>query len=342
MGNGRQYWPWISLTDEIGAIRHLLTADVSGPVNLTGPDAGDQRRVHRRSWAGSCTGRPCCPVPAFALTLALGEFGRSSVRRRPACPADPAAGVRLRVHRHRPGRRAAHRPRRRPERRHPGRSALSMQPAVAGPDQHHPHPGGPAAGARPQRGAVGPVRGHHLVARPAVDQRRAAPGRRPARRRSPPRRRARSRAAPRPPPPAPPTCCAVGGQQRAAGRVDVVQQSRATRWRTPPPAAGSSSSTTLAPVLERSPGRLAVGRGRAATARPLGAAHRGRRRRPVRAGPSPRPASAATTRPVAASRRGADTPRRPLAARRPASARRDRPARRPPAPAAGAVPAPGG
>ena len=38
MGSGRQYWPWISLADEIGAIRHLLTADVSGPVNLTGPD----------------------------------------------------------------------------------------------------------------------------------------------------------------------------------------------------------------------------------------------------------------------------------------------------------------
>ena len=37
MGIGRQYWPWISLDDEIGAIRHLLTADVSGPVNLTGP-----------------------------------------------------------------------------------------------------------------------------------------------------------------------------------------------------------------------------------------------------------------------------------------------------------------
>ena len=38
MGSGRQYWPWISLADEIGAIRHLLTADVSGPVNLTGPE----------------------------------------------------------------------------------------------------------------------------------------------------------------------------------------------------------------------------------------------------------------------------------------------------------------
>lgn len=78
MGNGRQYWPWISLADEIGAIRHLLTADVSGPVNLTGPQpvtnadfaAELGRQVHRPS---------VLPVPSFALKLALGEFGRSSV-----------------------------------------------------------------------------------------------------------------------------------------------------------------------------------------------------------------------------------------------------------------------
>jgi uncharacterized protein (TIGR01777 family) len=78
MGSGRQYWPWISLADEIGAIRHLLTSDVSGPVNLTAPEpvtnadfvAALGREVHRPT---------VLPVPAFALKLALGEFGRSSV-----------------------------------------------------------------------------------------------------------------------------------------------------------------------------------------------------------------------------------------------------------------------
>ncbi|MGZ4550594.1 MAG: TIGR01777 family oxidoreductase [Blastococcus sp.] len=78
MGNGRQYWPWISLADEIGAIRHLLTADVSGAVNLTGPEPVTNadfteelgRQMHRPT---------LLPVPAFALELALGEFGRSSV-----------------------------------------------------------------------------------------------------------------------------------------------------------------------------------------------------------------------------------------------------------------------
>ena len=53
IGSGRQYWPWISLADEVGAIRHLLTADVSGPVNLTGARSGDQRRVHPDARAGA-------------------------------------------------------------------------------------------------------------------------------------------------------------------------------------------------------------------------------------------------------------------------------------------------
>ena len=38
LGSGRQYLPWISLADEIAAIRFLLEHEVSGPVNLTGPD----------------------------------------------------------------------------------------------------------------------------------------------------------------------------------------------------------------------------------------------------------------------------------------------------------------
>ncbi|WP_324278238.1 TIGR01777 family oxidoreductase [Blastococcus brunescens] len=78
MGTGRQYWPWISLTDQVGAIRHLLAVDVSGPVNLTGPAPATNaeftrelaRQVHRPA---------VLPVPAFAINLALGEFGRSSV-----------------------------------------------------------------------------------------------------------------------------------------------------------------------------------------------------------------------------------------------------------------------
>ncbi|MFT4306129.1 MAG: TIGR01777 family oxidoreductase [Microbacterium sp.] len=37
IGRGTQVWPWISLADEVRAIRHLIDTDADGPVNLTGP-----------------------------------------------------------------------------------------------------------------------------------------------------------------------------------------------------------------------------------------------------------------------------------------------------------------
>ncbi|WP_242497634.1 TIGR01777 family oxidoreductase [Microbacterium protaetiae] len=37
IGRGTQVWPWISLTDEVRAIRHILDAEIDGPANLTGP-----------------------------------------------------------------------------------------------------------------------------------------------------------------------------------------------------------------------------------------------------------------------------------------------------------------
>ncbi len=56
IGPGTQYMPWISLDDEVGAIRFLLeNGEVDGPVNLTGPlpvtnaefSAALARAVHR-------------------------------------------------------------------------------------------------------------------------------------------------------------------------------------------------------------------------------------------------------------------------------------------------------
>lgn len=78
LGNGRQYWPWISLTDEVDAIRFLLTAPVSGPVNLTGPDPATNEEFVRT--LGHVLHRPAVlPVPATALSLLLGEFARVAV-----------------------------------------------------------------------------------------------------------------------------------------------------------------------------------------------------------------------------------------------------------------------
>lgn len=37
IGRGTQHWPWISLDDEVRAIRHVIGHDIAGPVNLTGP-----------------------------------------------------------------------------------------------------------------------------------------------------------------------------------------------------------------------------------------------------------------------------------------------------------------
>jgi uncharacterized protein (TIGR01777 family) len=37
IGSGTQVWPWISLEDEVRAIRHVIDSRIEGPVNLTGP-----------------------------------------------------------------------------------------------------------------------------------------------------------------------------------------------------------------------------------------------------------------------------------------------------------------
>jgi hypothetical protein len=77
-GSGRQYWPWISLDDEVAAIRFLLTSDVSGPVNVTAPEPVTNAEFTRR--LGHVVNRPTVAhVPGFAIALGLGEFGRSSV-----------------------------------------------------------------------------------------------------------------------------------------------------------------------------------------------------------------------------------------------------------------------
>src|SRR3712207_2486523 len=78
LGSGRQYWPWISLQDEVDAIRYLLTSDLSGPVNLTAPDPVTNAEFTQE--LGRVVRRPTVlPVPAFVLSAVLGEFARSSV-----------------------------------------------------------------------------------------------------------------------------------------------------------------------------------------------------------------------------------------------------------------------
>jgi len=73
IGSGRQYWPWIGLRDEVDAIRFLLTAPVSGPVNLTAPQAATNQEF--TAALAAAVHRPAVlTVPGPALRLALGEF----------------------------------------------------------------------------------------------------------------------------------------------------------------------------------------------------------------------------------------------------------------------------
>ena len=73
LSNGKQWWSWITLHDQIRAIAFLLENKVSGPVNLTTPNpvtnseftAGLARAMHRPA---------LFPVPALALKIVLGGF----------------------------------------------------------------------------------------------------------------------------------------------------------------------------------------------------------------------------------------------------------------------------
>ncbi|HEY0168957.1 MAG TPA: TIGR01777 family oxidoreductase [Jatrophihabitans sp.] len=79
LGSGRQYQPWITLADEIGAIRHILrTEQLQGPVNLVGPEP--VRNAEFSAELARALHRPALlPAPAFGLRLVLGEFADEGV-----------------------------------------------------------------------------------------------------------------------------------------------------------------------------------------------------------------------------------------------------------------------
>jgi uncharacterized protein (TIGR01777 family) len=86
LGSGRQFMPWISLADEIAAIRFVLEHDVSGPVNLTGPDP--VRNAELVATLARLLHRPAIvPTPGFALRIVLGEFAQDTLTGQRAVPA---------------------------------------------------------------------------------------------------------------------------------------------------------------------------------------------------------------------------------------------------------------
>ncbi|MEV7585128.1 TIGR01777 family oxidoreductase [Streptomyces erythrochromogenes] len=87
LGDGRQYWPYISLHDEVAALRHIIdTPALSGPVNLTAPEPLTNRQV--TAAMGRVLHRPAVlPVPAVALRVVLGEFSQDVLGGQRARPA---------------------------------------------------------------------------------------------------------------------------------------------------------------------------------------------------------------------------------------------------------------
>lgn len=71
LGSGRQWMSWISLADEVAAIRFLLEHDIAGPVNLAAP-APVTNAVFTKT-LGRVVHRPTLvPVPRFGPKLLVG------------------------------------------------------------------------------------------------------------------------------------------------------------------------------------------------------------------------------------------------------------------------------
>jgi hypothetical protein len=73
VAGGRMYWSWISLGDEVAAIRHLLIdSQLAGPVNLVSPHPVTNREFIKI--LGRVIRRPVVmPIPGFVLKIVLGS-----------------------------------------------------------------------------------------------------------------------------------------------------------------------------------------------------------------------------------------------------------------------------
>ena len=72
LGDGRWWMAWVTLEDELRAIEHALTSEVSGPLNVAAPGAVTNRELTRA--LGRALRRPTLfPLPGFAYRLAFGQ-----------------------------------------------------------------------------------------------------------------------------------------------------------------------------------------------------------------------------------------------------------------------------
>ncbi|MGK3648125.1 TIGR01777 family oxidoreductase [Pseudarthrobacter enclensis] len=74
-GDGRQFWPWISLPDVSRAFLFLLESEVSGPVNLSAPEQTDVNEIVAA--LARALHRPAAlRVPAPVLRLVMRDLAR--------------------------------------------------------------------------------------------------------------------------------------------------------------------------------------------------------------------------------------------------------------------------
>lgn len=73
LGNGRQYWPWVTLPDVVSAFSFFLKTPLAGPVNLAAPQSAQLSSLI--SHLASALNRPALlKVPAPVLRLVMGKL----------------------------------------------------------------------------------------------------------------------------------------------------------------------------------------------------------------------------------------------------------------------------
>lgn len=88
LGDGRQYWSWITLEDAVAVLLHSLTCEsVSGAINAVSPQPVTNREF--TALLGRTLLRPTIfAMPRFAVNLLFGEMGREAMLA--SCRARPA------------------------------------------------------------------------------------------------------------------------------------------------------------------------------------------------------------------------------------------------------------
>lgn len=74
LGSGDEWWPWITVVDEVRAITHLVDhPDITGPVNAVAPQPRRQREV-AQALARALHRPAILPAPRLGLRVVIGEF----------------------------------------------------------------------------------------------------------------------------------------------------------------------------------------------------------------------------------------------------------------------------